>query len=64
MKRKDILRKVKKQEEYINKKIGGHGGSYITDTTNGRVTTDYVGSKNKLQLILIQVRLWLIWKLG
>lgn len=64
MKRKDILRKIKKQEEYLEKKINGHGGSYCTDTYTGRVTTNYVGLKNKLQLIPIQIHLWLIWKLG
>jgi len=64
MKRKDILRKIKKQEEYLEKKINGHGGCYATNTDTGRVTTDYVGLKNKLQLIPIQIKLWLIWKLG
>ena len=64
MERKDVLRKIKKQEEYLNKKISGHGGSYCTDTKTGRVTTDYVGLKNKFQLIPIQIHLWLIWKLG
>lgn len=64
MKRKDILRKIKKQEKYLEKKIGGHGGCYCTDTKTGKVTTDYVGLKNKLQLIPIQIHLWLIWKLG
>ena len=64
MERKDVLRKIKKQKEYLNKKINGHGGSYCTDRKTGRVTTDYVGLKNKFQLIPIQIHLWLIWKLG
>ena len=45
MNKKDILRKIKKQEEYLEKKINGHGGSYCTNTNTGRVTTDYVGLK-------------------
>ena len=28
------------------------------------IVTDYVGLKNKFQLIPIQIHLWLIWKLG
>ena len=62
MKRKDILRKIKLQEEYLDKKINGHGGAWVTDTKTGRVTTDYVGLKNKLQLLPIQIKLWVIWK--
>ena len=64
MKRKDILKKIRKQEEYLKIKIGGHGGGYCIDNNTGRITTDYVGLKNKLQLIPIKIHLWLIWKLG
>ncbi len=64
MKKSNISRIIKKQEIYLEKKVNGHGGSYSIDYNTGKVTTDYVGLKNKLQLIPIQIYLWLIWKLG
>lgn len=62
MSRKDINRKIELQIDYLNKKIDGHGGGYIINNKTGKVTTDYVGTKNTLQLLLINIKLWMIWK--
>lgn len=58
----DLSRKIKLQEQYFNKVVDGHGGSCIINYDTGRVTTDYIGSKNKIQLIFINIYLWYIWR--
>ena len=60
--KENIYRKVELQIDYLNKKINGHGGGYCINDETGRVTTDYVGTKNALQIFLINIRLWIIWK--
>ena len=57
-----MSRIIKKQEEYLNKKINGHGATYITDTKTGRIVCDWIYGKNKLQLLFINIKLWLIWR--
>ena len=52
---------IKKQEEYLNKKVNGHGAMYSTDFSNGRIICDWIYGKNKLQILLINIKLWLIW---
>lgn len=58
----DVKEKIKKQETYLYKKINGHGGSFFIDYDTGRIITDYIGLKGKLSLVLINIKLWLIWK--
>ena len=54
-------RKRTLQEEYLEKKINGHGGSYECQS-NGRVIATHVGTKNKIQLMFINIHLWYIWR--
>lgn len=58
---KERQRKRRLQEEYLEKKINGHGGSYVV-LCNDRVKTDYVGSKSKIRLLFINIHLWYIWR--
>lgn len=64
MSKETILRKIQKQKDYLYKKINGHGGGICIYWDTGRVTTDYVGLKGKFEIFLINIKLWLIWKLG
>ena len=48
---------IKKQEEYLDKKINGNGATYITDTKTGRIICDWIYGKNKLQLLFINIKL-------
>lgn len=52
---------IKKQEEYLDKKINGHGATYTT-LTNGRIIVDWIYGKNKFQILFINIKLWLIWR--
>ena len=64
MSKETILRKIQKQKDYLDKKINGHGGCMHINWDTGRVTTDYVGLKGNFEIFLINIKLWLIWKLG
>lgn len=59
--RKERKRKRILQREYIEKKINGHGGAY-KGQDNGRIIATYMGNKNKIQLIFINIHLWFIWR--
>ena len=62
MKTRDKQHIKELQENYLRKKICGHGGCMSYNYLTGRVTTDYIGNKNKLQLFFINLHLWFIWK--
>ena len=48
-----------KQEEYLYKKINGHGATW-TDDGQGNLVCDWIYGKNKLQILLINIHLWFI----
>jgi len=37
-------------DEWITKKIDGHGGAYMCNSINGLVVIGYIGHKNRIQV--------------